>query len=367
MVRFGIEEEFMLLDPWRLSPVARAESLREELAQDPVLGDYVHHEFLASQIEYSSPICTRLDEALSHLGGFRTALGSLSSRFDALAAGTGMPFDTGIDPPLTPDARYARVRSDIRAMVNDHQINAVHVHVEVADRDAGIRALNGVRPWLPVLLALGANSPFWKGADTGFGSWRCLVLRRWGVAGVPPYFRDADDYARRTQRLVRSGAILDLPTIAWGARLSERYPTIEIRVFDAQLRAQDTVLLAALSRALVATVTATRPTMSVPDHPGELIDAALWLATRDGTSNGVFDALSGDIVPAREAIAGLMTFIGDALDESGDRDEVDRQLQRMLTEGTGAERQRAAHRSGGQPSLAALFSMTQESEAQRTA
>jgi carboxylate-amine ligase len=367
MVRFGIEEEFMLLDPWRLSPVARAESLREQLAQDAVLGDFVHHEFLASQIEYSSPICSALDEALNHLGTFRDALASLSARYDAVAAGTGMPFDTSIDPPLTPDARYARVRSDIRAMVNDHQINAVHVHVEVADREAGIRALNALRPWLPLLLALGTNSPFWKGADTGFGSWRSLLLRRWGVAGIPPHFRDADDYASRTQRLVRSGVILDLPTIAWGARLSERYPTIEIRVFDAQLRAQDTMLLAALSRALVATATAERHTGGVPVHPHELIDAALWLAARDGTTNGVFDAFSGDIVPARDAVASLMTFIGDALDESGDRSEVDRQLQRVLTDGTGAERQRSAHRTGGQPGLAALFSLTRESEAQRTA
>lgn len=366
MVRFGIEEEFMLLDPWRLSPVPRAESLRELLAQDAVLGEYVNHEFLASQIEFSSPICTGLDDALSHLGAFREALGSLSARYDAVAAGTGMPFDTGIDPPLTPDARYARVRSDIRAMVNDHQINAVHVHVEVEDRDAGIRALNGVRPWLPLLLALGTNSPFWKGADTGFGSWRCLLLRRWGVAGVPPHFRDAEDYASRTQRLVRSGAVLDLPTIAWGARLSEKYPTIEVRVFDAQLRAQDTVLLAALARGLVATVTAEHHT-SIAEYPHELLDAALWLAARDGTTNGIFDALSGDIVPAREAVAGLMSFIGDALDESGDRDEVERQLQRVLTHGTGAERQRAAHRASGQPGLAALFSMTRESEAQRRA
>lgn len=367
MVRFGIEEEFMLLDPWRLSPLARAESLREQLAQDAVLGDYVSHEFLASQIEYSSPIFSGLDEALNHLSSFREALASLSARYDAVAAGTGMPFDTSIDPPLTPDARYARVRSDIRAMVNDHQINAVHVHVEVADREAGIRALNAVRPWLPLLLALGTNSPFWKGADTGFGSWRGLLLRRWGVAGIPPHFRDAEDYASRTERLVRSGVILDLPTIAWGARLSERYPTIEIRVFDAQLRAQDTVLLAALSRALVATATDERHPAGVPHHPHELIDAALWLAARDGTTNGVFDAFTGDIVPAREAVASLMTFIGEALAESGDRPEVDRQLQRVLTDGTGAERQRAAYRAGGQPGLAALFSMTRESEAQRTA
>ncbi len=366
MVRFGIEEEFMLLDRWRLSPVARAESLREILARDAVIGDYVNHEFLASQIEYSSPIFTGLDEALSHLGAFREALGALSAQFDAVAAGTGMPFDTGIDPPLTPDARYARVRSDIRAMVNDHQINAVHVHVEVADRDAGIRALNGVRPWLPLLLALGTNSPFWKGADTGFGSWRCLMLRRWGVSGVPPHFRDAEDYARRTQHLVKSGVVLDLPTIAWGARLSERYPTIELRVFDAQLRAHDTVLLAALTRALVATVTAEHHTSTV-EYPHELLDAALWLAARDGTSNGIFDALSGEIVPARAAVAGLMAFIGYALVESGERDAVERQLQRVLTDGTGAERQRTAHRSGGRPGLAALFSLTKESGAQRTA
>lgn len=367
MVRFGIEEEFMLLDPWRLSPVARAESVRERIATRGVATN-VHPEFLASQIEYSTPICSDLAQAHGWLAEFREELGAAAEQCEVVAAGSGIPYDTDNDPPLTPNARYARVRSDIRGLSHDHQINAVHVHVEVGDRETGVRAMNGVRPWLPLLLALGANSPFWKGTDTGFASWRSVLIRRWGVAGIPPLFRGAEDYAQRAERLVQSGAILDLATIAWGARLSERYPTIEIRAFDAQLRAQDTVLLAALARAVIATVSAEHyDTASVAEHPPELLDAALWLASRDGTSNGVFDALTGSIVPARDAIASLLAFVGDELDSSGDRQEVETQLQRMLTHGTGSERQRVAHRVGGQPGLAALFSMTRESEAQRTA
>ncbi|MFD0381954.1 glutamate-cysteine ligase family protein [Streptomyces stramineus] len=129
----------------------------------------------------------------------------------------------------------------------------MHVHAAVPDRSAGVAVLNRIRLWLPVLVAMAGNSPLWRGEDTGFASWRTVIFGRWPVAGPPPAFADGPDYDRRVADLVSSGAIADTGQIYWQARLSEHYPTIEVRCFDVQLTVEDAVMFAGIVRALVAT------------------------------------------------------------------------------------------------------------------
>lgn len=349
---FGIEEEFMFLSRDRLIPVACGEEAQNALKPDLSVNRFVGHEFLASQIEYSSPVLSDADEALDAIAGFRMRLAGVADSLGVIAAGTGSPFDTNGRPVPTLDARYEQIRSTIRAVVKDHQMNAVHVHVNVPSPDDGVRALNGVRPWLPALLALSSNSPYWHAQDTGFASWRSLVGRRWPTTGCPPYFRDAVDYELRTAALVKLGAATDKACIAWNARLSDRYPTLEVRVFDAQLDAASTVVLALLSRALVVTTLRKAPR---PNIPVELLDAALWKAGRDGLRSTLLDPLSGELVSAGQAIEALVMMVTPALTETGDLDIVREGVRKRLLDGSGADVQRAAFRRGGVSGLGELL------------
>jgi carboxylate-amine ligase len=273
MLRFGVEEEFMLVDPRRLVPVPRGRDIRDRISVREELAPQIGGEFLAAQLEYATTIHTGITAAVTELAEFRTALGDAAGELAVIPLAGGTPFDVDGAAAIVPTERYLHIASEFGEMLVEHQVNGLHVHVEVIDPDARVRALNGVRDWLPFLLAVTGDSPFWHGRDTGFESWRNVILRRMPTAGCPPEFDDAVDYCRRTQRLVEMGAVLDLGSIAWAARLSERYPTVEVRVFDAQLSLDDTAMAAALARAIVDT-SAQHATRS--RAPAELVDAALW-------------------------------------------------------------------------------------------
>lgn len=356
MRTFGLEEEFMFLDRVLLRPVNIGAQVLASLRGTAQTSAFVHREFLASQIERSSPVFTRLDQAEADLLTFRSRLAAAAAEHHAVAAGVGTPFQAKGRPEITDSARYHRVRAEFRGLVPDHLINGLHVHVGIPSREAGVQTLNRIRVWLPTLLALSVNSPFWKGRDTGFSSWRSVHARRWSTAGCPPPFADADDYDRRTRRLVGVGGTYDLHTIWWTARLAERYPTVEVRVCDAQLDAPGTLLLTALIRALVSTALAE----SVRDAPPirvehELLDASLWHAARDGLQDGLVNPITCDLEPAASVVAALLQTIGQALHDAGDTDRVRVLLERMNRLGTGAQRQRAALARGGPAALVALF------------
>ena len=340
---FGLEEEFMLVDPVTLMQRPRAEAVLARLIASPAA-----HEFLASQIEHASPVFSEVATALAELKGFRRALHETAHNQGLAVYSAGMPFQAADYPTLTDDPRYERVRESFREVIADHQVNGLHVHVAVPSREVGVRVLGRIRPWLPTLLALSGNSPFWRGVDTGFASWRTIMMRRWVTGGCPPLFADAADYDRRAAQLVGIGGTVDIETVAWNLRLSEHYPTIEFRVFDAQLDAADSVLLAALARGLVDRAVADE---GMPSAAPELLDAALWHAARDGLTDHLVDTATGELVPARSAVEMLVGYA--ALSESDER-FVREQLDRVWAEGNGAMRQRAAFAENGLAGLSAL-------------
>ncbi|UOE43293.1 carboxylate-amine ligase [Agromyces larvae] len=201
---FGIEEEFVLLDPETLRPAPVGP---EVLARLRAAGfETATSEFLASQVEFASPVFRDGAEATAELARFRSVLAGIADGFGVVAASTGTPFDSGDDPEVFPEARYARVHDDIGAMIADHQVCGLHVHVGIADRADRVRVLNGLRAWTPMLTALAANAPFHRGADSGFASWRTVVLRRWTTHGIPARFADEADYDRRLAELAAGGA-----------------------------------------------------------------------------------------------------------------------------------------------------------------
>jgi carboxylate-amine ligase len=345
-VTFGVEEEFVLLDPATLQTVDRGIAAVEDLSGS--CPGVVVREFFPSQIEFATPICVDVDAAFDAVLTFRRRLARWARDAGVVVASSGTPYATD-DRSHVWEGRYAAIARDIAGLTPDHQLNGLHVHVGIPDRDAGVRASNFLRPWLPVLLALSANSPFWHAGDTGFASWRALHSRRWTTHGIPPYFGDASEYDRSLERLNGVGATSDAGTINWYARLSAAHPTLEVRVCDAQLDPSSSIALAALIRALVVAGW-NRETARPVRFEGA--DAALWHAARYGTAETLVDPIRGVPVPACAAIEALRDLAHPHLPPADQR-LVDGFLADVARSGGGAARQRAAHAAR---SLTALYS-----------
>ncbi|MCC9192911.1 glutamate--cysteine ligase [Arthrobacter sp. zg-Y916] len=350
MVTFGVEEEFLLVDPESGMPSARAAELAESLALVPGFSGAT--ELLACQLETSTEICESLEQASDALARARKALSDAAS-----AAGLGVMM-TGAAPriPDTPaqisdTARYLLMGETTGAVAGEHYLNGMHIHVAVPDREKGVAALNYLRPWLAVVAALASNSPFWRGQDTGFASWRLIHYRRWSVQGCPPHFAGAADYDRRLEQLLATDVVLDAGHVGWAARLSHHFPTVEVRISDAQLEVRDTVLLAALIRGLVTTALARE---ALPVQSPELLDAGIWQAARYGLGGQLLDVQGGS-ASAQDQVDALLALIRPALEEAGDLAFVTAGVRRLAIEGTGAARQRAAAADGGWNGLADIF------------
>ena len=343
---FGIEEEFMLLDPGTLTPVGRAAEALAALDDGRPPGT-VSREFLCSQVEYSTHVCTTMGEAHEALRSFRRRLGHWADGAGVVAAGSGTPFGRDPSASVSPGQRYADIASEAAALTDDHQINGLHVHV-ATDRDSGVRASNALRGWLPVLLALSGNSPFWDGRDTGYDSWRAVHSRRWTTYGIPPVFSDPDDYDETVAALVGIGATSDARGLSWNLRLSSVFPTVEVRVCDAQLDAASSVALAVVIRALVDSARTAGP---APAEERALWDAALWHAARHGVSADLVHPCLGALAPAAEVLSALRDRIRPHLHGDDEARAVDALLERSQN---GAARQRDACRAG-LPALARLY------------
>lgn len=290
--RFGIEEEFFLIDRQTGLPAAPSQEQAAQLTTITAGGGRTTTEWLTCQVETATAVLTDGSTALDSLRSFRRALreAAASLDMDAVALGTAprIPDDRAT---VTAGERYGQFAALAPGFAADQYINGMHVHVSIPDRDTGVHALNSLRPWLPVLTALGANSPMWRGQDSGFASWRAIHYSRWMASGVPPHFHDAAAYDARVAALLESDIVFDPGCLNWLARLPPHIPTLEVRACDVQLHTEDAVTLALLTRALVTTA------MSLPssEHrvPPERLDIAQWQAAKFGLDYRLFDPIRG--------------------------------------------------------------------------
>ncbi|WP_225830723.1 glutamate--cysteine ligase [Streptomyces sp. NK08204] len=350
MATIGVEEEYLLLDPVTGIPVPYGEKVR--MAADVARltgGQEVQCELLQAQVEVATPVCDSLQEVGGHLLRLRHAMaaGAESHGCRIGAAATPPLRDARHAVAVTDHARYRAMRVQAPQLVTEQLVNGMHVHVGVPSRDAGVQVLNRLRLWLPTLTAMSANSPLWDGHDTGFASWRTVIYSRWPVAGLPPLFRDIKDYERRVQHLLDCALISDTGQLYWQARLSERYPTVEVRCLDVQLRADEAVMLAGVVRALVETALAEVTTDApLQDCAPEFLQAAMWHAARHGLSDTLIDP-GGAVRHADDMLYRLLRHIAAALEASGDTRQVTALVHRLLQQGTGADQQRVAFATGG--------------------
>jgi glutamate---cysteine ligase / carboxylate-amine ligase len=334
----GVEEELMLFDAG--SDVVAP--LGEELAEEP--STEVEHEFKLEQAEIASEPTADLAELAADLRRRRAELVRSAARRGATVAALGTSPGPA-HPTVTPDERYRRMHEQFGLVAREQLTCGAHVHVSVRSRSEGIAAINAARPWLSVLLAMSGNSPFWSGRDTGYASYRSILWGRWPTAGPTARFRDEEHYDRLVADLIASGAAMDDGMIYFDVRLSAHYPTVEFRVADVGQEVGDSVLVAGLCRALVATaVNATSDDPSVA-----VLRSAAWRAARYGVSGELFDVTAGRLRPAPDLVDHLLDVLTPALRHSGDLDTVHTQMQRVLRRGTGADLQRADLARRGRP------------------
>lgn len=343
----GVEEEFLLVDSASGGTAARAPSVLGRLRSPDGTGAGFHRELLSTQVESATPVCTGLDELRGRLADGRLALAAAARAEGLRLVASGTAVLPCPDPPAAEGERFTRITDRYAAVVRGYQCCGCHVHVGVPDRETGVAVVNHLAPWLPTLLALSANSPFQQGRDTGYASWRMVEQTRFPGSGITPFFRSAAEYDRRIERLVECGALVDERMTFWLARLSPRYPTVEVRVADVGGSVDDTVLQAALTRALVdhalAELAAGR---EAPPLNEQLCAAAVWSAARYGLDGQGVDLRREHPVPARELVAELLSVVRPFLEENGDLAEVRSALDRLDEEGTGAVRQRRAADAG---------------------
>ncbi|GIG39935.1 carboxylate-amine ligase [Cellulomonas phragmiteti] len=353
----GVEEEYLLVDSGGVpSGVADAavrahERSGGEAADEGPPGGGLEHELQEQQVETGTHPCLELTDLAAEVRDGRARAASAARQAGAHLAALAtspMPGPT----TLTHGARYEALAQAYALTVRDQLTSGCHVHVSVADDDEGVAVLDRIGPWLPVLLALSVNSPYWRGEDTGYFSIRSQMWNRWPTAGPTAPFGSAQAYRDTVAGLIATGVALDPAMMYFDARLSPRYPTVEIRVADVCLRADDAVLVAALSRALVETAARQAADGVPPGHTRvEPLRAATWRAGRSGLSGDLLVPPALTPVPARDAVAALLDHVRPALTDSGDLASVQDLLGRLWQRGTGADEQRAWAREGGLPGV----------------
>lgn len=325
----GVEEEFFLVDQaGRL--VTRAE---EALAQADDDVD-VKPELMRCQVESATGICRSATELREELTALRTTLHDAAAGFGArlVASGT-VPHRQHDAPMVGPGSRYQRMAEMVGPIVFGGMTCGCHVHVGVSDRADAVKVCNHLRPWLPVLLALSANSPFLDGMDSSYASTRHLQWSRWPCAGPTPYLESADHYEELVTALLSSGAALDRKMVYWDVRPSEHQPTVEVRVADIQTTVDEAVLLGVLVRALVARALDNLSTPA-PRIPSAVIRAGMWRAAKDGLEGHCPDPQTGEMRKTQEI---LNDFIKDAGPDAAD---VTSTMDYLRSHGGGATRQR---------------------------
>ncbi|SDJ14768.1 carboxylate-amine ligase [Lentzea albidocapillata subsp. violacea] len=350
----GVEEEFLLVDPETGVPVNRADEVVAVAREQ--FGLELEHELTGAQVEINTTVCRDVEQARRELVEARRSVARAARTVGCRAIAVGAPPLGDETGEVTDSLRYRRIAREFGALAEQQLICGCHVHVAVPGRETAVQVCNHVRPWLPVLAAVTANSPFSGGEDTGFASWRSTVWSRWPVSGPPPVFTSWQHYEEVCDTMIEAGTALDRAMIYWDVRPATDLPTVEVRVSDVAATVDEAVLLAALVRALVAQAVADVG-RGVPAEPvpQETLRQACWGAANEGLRGSTLDVLSGESRPLRRQLDDLVTRLTPVFEANGDLRAVQRGLRLLDGRGTGADRQRQAFRAGQVGSLLDLL------------
>ena len=350
----GVEEEMLLVDISNGRPRSVSGQLlvRAEGQPPPVAGLGVHGavegEFQQQQIETHTAPAADLETLRAEvLRWRREAFAAARASGSSVAALGTSPLP--VSPIAAKSTRYAWMEDRYQRTAREHLTCGCHVHVSVESDEEGVAVLDRIRIWMPVLLALSANSPFWDGEDTGFASYRTQSLVRWPSWGPTDRFGSPEAYHRLVREMVLTSVILDEGMVYFDARLAQHYPTVEIRAADVCFTVDEAIVLAAICRGLVETAAQEWAAgTGAPDVPTAMLRLATWQAAREGLEGQLLDPFTGRPKPCWDVVDALVDHIRPALEDVGDLDAVQEGLARLREEGNGAIRQRRMLERTGQ-------------------
>ncbi|MFD2119919.1 glutamate--cysteine ligase [Streptomyces cirratus] len=339
----GVEEEFLLVDARTFRVVPAAPLI---LATAGGHAHQLHAEGTRYQVELSTPVADSAVTLREELAALRRTLARAARAHGCRLVAAPSPI-VAVQGPLhlTDDEPRQREQHRRFGSLTETLVSCGrHIHIGTLDVDTAVAVSNRVRPWLPTLIALAANSPFWGGRDTGHSSWRAMAWSGWPSAGLPPHFASTAHFRRSVQTLLRSGAALDTKMVYWDLRPSGNWPTLEIRAPDMSSDIDSAVLQAELGRALVATalheIAEQRPDPPLRD---EVLRLARWRAAHDGLEGFGLDPYTGVELPAADLAEALLDLVAPELAAYGDLDHAAKTMARLLRDGSGAHRQRRAY------------------------
>ncbi|MGW6844967.1 carboxylate-amine ligase [Streptomyces sp. NPDC054958] len=338
----GVEEEYLLVDAHSFRVVPAAPLV---LATAGGLPGELHPEGTRYQVEISTPIAHSAASLRAELAALRRTVGRAARAHGCRLLAAPSPV-FAVEGPLhlTDDEPRQREQHRRFGALTDTLVSCGrHIHIGTLDVDTAVAVSNRIRPWLPTLIALAANSPFWGGRDTGHASWRAMAWSGWPSAGLPPHFTSTAHFRRSVQTLLGSGAALDTKMVYWDLRPSDHWPTLEIRAPDMSPDIDSAILQAELARALVSTalreIAERRPEPAVRD---DVLRLARWRAAHDGLEGFGLDPYTGAELPAADLAEALLDLVAPELAAAGDLDHAAKTLAGLLRDGSGAHRQRVA-------------------------
>ena len=336
----GIEEELMIVDRSSLELVSAIHAILEGAGpQDDVPG-HVQPELLQCVLEIATLPEAGASEAGAALRVLRGSVRDLAAAHGLAIGSAGThPFALWEEQRIVRDDRYRGIVSSLGLVARQELVFGMHVHVGLAGPEEAIHVANGLRTYVPVLLALSANSPFWRGELTGLASTRVPIFRSFPRVGIPPHFADWDDYVRRTEFMVRSGLIEDYTYLWWDVRPHPRLGTVEFRAMDCQTRVEHSASLAALVQSLVKELAedfaSGSPSVA---FDRELLDENKWIAARHGIDAELVDLSSGERASVRQITKELLKRLQPHAQELGCAAELEG-IGEFLEKGNGAQRQ----------------------------
>jgi glutamate---cysteine ligase / carboxylate-amine ligase len=335
----GIEEEYQTIDP-------ETRDLRSHIDSEIIekgkrlLKEAVKAEMHQSVVEVGTGICQNIKDASTELKDLRVNIVNLAKQNGLrLASAATHPFADWRKQDIYPDERYHIIVQDLKMVARANLIFGLHVHIGVEDRETSIHLMNAARYFLPHILALSTNSPFWLGMDTGLKSYRCKVFDKFPRTNIPDYFPSWGEYQNFVNLLVKTNCIDNAKKIWWDIRPHPNFPTLEFRICDVPLRADETIAIAALIQATVAKLYKLHAAnQGFRLYRRALIMENKWRALRYGLDGKIIDFGKQQEVPVRDLIYEYLDFIEDVVDELDSRQEIN-YIHRILEHGTGADRQ----------------------------
>ena len=343
----GIEEEYQTIDPETRD--LRSHIQMEILSKAKLkIAEKVKAEMHQAVVGVGSKVCRDIKEAREDMRSLRREMISLSSENGLLLGSASThPFADWKVQEIYPDERYYRVVEDMQLVARANLVFGLHVHVGIEDRDTAIHIMNSMRYFLPHILALSSNSPFWMGMETGFKSYRSKVFERFPRTGIPDVFANWADYETFVNLLVKTNCIDNGKKIWWDIRPHPFFETIEVRVCDIPMRLDETLAIAALIQATAAMLYKLHASnKSYRIYGRALISENKFRACRYGLDGKLIDFGKEEEVPIRKLMLEYLHLIDDVVDELGSRDEIN-YIHQMLNMGSGADRQLKVFRETG--------------------